>query len=243
MSGYFDNESINNDIKEYLQRRISAYGQLQYSYLLMSKKSPLDIAIISTYSVEWQNKYKAQKLHIIDPVIIVARNRVLPFSWDDNVVIHERTEDSEVFNLAEKHNIINGYTFVLHDNNNLALLSLIDNNNNNNKFYHIINKNRDQLQMLLIITHQKIIALYAAKGININIQPQSIENEKKFSARENEVLYWASLGKTYPEISIILGIKQTTVKFHIGNVVKKLGVLNAKHAIRLGIELNLIKPI
>ncbi|WP_222409740.1 LuxR C-terminal-related transcriptional regulator, partial [Yersinia aldovae] len=42
--------------------------------------------------------------------------------------------------------------------------------------------------------------------------------------------------------SIILGIKRSTVKFHIGNVVRKLGVLNAKHAIRLGIELQLIKP-
>ncbi|HDL8001096.1 TPA: helix-turn-helix transcriptional regulator, partial [Yersinia enterocolitica] len=54
---------------------------------------------------------------------------------------------------------------------------------------------------------------------------------------------WASVGKTYAEISIILGIKRSTVKFHIGNVVRKLGVLNAKHAIRLGIELKLIKPI
>uniref|UniRef100_UPI00384ACE79 helix-turn-helix transcriptional regulator n=1 Tax=Brenneria izbisi TaxID=2939450 RepID=UPI00384ACE79 len=64
-----------------------------------------------------------------------------------------------------------------------------------------------------------------------------------FSHRENEILYWASMGKTYPEIAMILDIKISTVKFHIGNVVKKLGVLNAKHAIRLGVELQLIKPV
>ncbi|PVF11366.1 LuxR family transcriptional regulator, partial [Yersinia pestis] len=34
-----------------------------------------------------------------------------------------------------------------------------------------------------------------------------------------------------------------TVKYHIGNVVKKLGVINAKQAIGLGVELEIIKPI
>jgi len=64
-----------------------------------------------------------------------------------------------------------------------------------------------------------------------------------FSKRENEIIYWASMGKTYQEIALILGIKLSTVKFHIGNAVKKLGVTNAKHAIRLGIELQLIRPV
>ena len=51
------------------------------------------------------------------------------------------------------------------------------------------------------------------------------------------------MGKTYQEIALILGIKLSTVKFHIGNAVKKLGVTNARHAIRLGIELQLIRPV
>ncbi|MEG7344004.1 LuxR C-terminal-related transcriptional regulator, partial [Serratia marcescens] len=34
-----------------------------------------------------------------------------------------------------------------------------------------------------------------------------------------------------------------TIKFHMGNIVKKLGVANARHAIRLGMELQLIKPV
>ncbi|HDL8243011.1 TPA: LuxR family transcriptional regulator, partial [Yersinia enterocolitica] len=36
---YFDNESINEDIKNYIQRRIKAYGDLRYSYLVMNKKT------------------------------------------------------------------------------------------------------------------------------------------------------------------------------------------------------------
>jgi LuxR family quorum-sensing system transcriptional regulator ExpR len=40
--------------------------------------------------------------------------------------------------------------------------------------------------------------------------------------------------ETYQEIAIILDVKARTIKFHIGNIVKKMGVTNAKHAIRLG---------
>jgi LuxR family quorum-sensing system transcriptional regulator ExpR len=51
------------------------------------------------------------------------------------------------------------------------------------------------------------------------------------------------MGKSYQEIALILGVKLTTIKYHIGNAVKKLGVTNAKHAIRLGMELQLIRPV
>ncbi|WP_277869772.1 helix-turn-helix transcriptional regulator [Izhakiella australiensis] len=58
--------------------------------------------------------------------------------------------------------------------------------------------------------------------------------------REKEVLYWIGLGKTYPEVAIILSISVRTVKFHIANIVRKLDVSNAKHAIKLSEELDLI---
>lgn len=95
--------------------------------------------------------------------------------------------------------------------------------------------------MLLITAHEKITSLYRDMTKN---NSNKVSNDKEiFSQRENEILYWASVGKTYQEIALILGIKVSTVKFHIGNAVKKIGAINAKHAIRLGIELQLITPI
>ncbi|OWF83147.1 LuxR family transcriptional regulator, partial [Yersinia frederiksenii] len=63
--------------------------------------------------------------HLIDPVILTAKDKVAPFAWDDNSVINKKSTDSAVFKLAREYNIINGYTFVLHDNsNNMATLSI-----------------------------------------------------------------------------------------------------------------------
>ncbi|QBY46858.1 helix-turn-helix transcriptional regulator (plasmid) [Arsenophonus nasoniae] len=66
---------------------------------------------------------------------------------------------------------------------------------------------------------------------------------RRLSKRENEVLHWVSVGKTYWEISLILGIKEGTVKFHMGNVVHKLGVRSAKQAIRASVELEFSKSV
>ncbi len=42
--------------------------------------------------------------------------------------------------------------------------------------------------------------------------------------REEEVLYWCSCGKTSWEISQILSCKESTVNFHVSNVLRKLSV-------------------
>lgn len=46
------------------------------------------------------------------------------------------------------------------------------------------------------------------------------------SRREKEVAGWMADGKTNPEISIILGISRATVKNHVENILRKLGVEN-----------------
>ncbi|ATM85461.1 LuxR family transcriptional regulator [Yersinia massiliensis] len=241
---YFDNESINEDIKNYIQRRIKTYGDLRYSYLVMNKKTPLHPAIISNYPLDWVKKYRQNSYHLIDPVILTAKDNVAPFAWDDNSVINKKSTDSAVFNLAREYNIINGYTFVLHDNNNnMATLNISNGSDDSISFDESIETHKEKIQMLLILTHDKMLGLYR-QDFNANNELQRSGKPREiFSPRENEILYWASVGKTYSEIAIILEIKRSTVKFHIGNVVRKLGVLNAKHAIRLGIELKLIKPI
>ncbi|WP_442890830.1 helix-turn-helix domain-containing protein [Arsenophonus sp. PmNCSU2021_1] len=66
---------------------------------------------------------------------------------------------------------------------------------------------------------------------------------RRLTKRENEVLHWMSAGKTYWEISVILGIKESTVKFHMENVVRKLDVCNAKQAIIASIKLESSKSV
>ncbi|MCE4555824.1 helix-turn-helix transcriptional regulator [Roseateles cellulosilyticus] len=50
----------------------------------------------------------------------------------------------------------------------------------------------------------------------------------KLTKRELDVLSWTAQGKTAWEVSVILGMSEKTVNFHLGNVMRKLEV-NSKH--------------
>lgn len=46
----------------------------------------------------------------------------------------------------------------------------------------------------------------------------------RLTPREAQVLFWCSCGKTSWEISRILDCKESTVNFHVSNVLRKLSV-------------------
>lgn len=60
------------------------------------------------------------------------------------------------------------------------------------------------------------------------------------TAREKEILNWLKEGKSTWDTSVILGLSERTVKFHINNIMKKLDVVNRVQAVVVAIEEELI---
>jgi len=58
--------------------------------------------------------------------------------------------------------------------------------------------------------------------------------------RETEILHWLSQGKSSLEISIILSICESTVKFHVNNTLEKLQASNRTHAVAKALRQKLI---
>lgn len=226
-SNFYSNKEINEAIRKKLNDAFEQYGPVIYAYAIMNKKEPLKMAIIHNHP-SWFDLYLENNYQLIDPVIIKSLKTVQDFSWDKEVLTPSSYKLPKIFDAGQKHNIESGHTFVLHDyKNNLAVLSLIAYESCSLN----IEKNRAAFQSFFIDLHEEMLHSY--DGIHKN-------NASALSQRESEVLYWVGLGKTYFETSVILGISQRTVKFHINNIVKKLGVSNARHAVKLSIELDLL---
>ncbi|SEM72991.1 regulatory protein, luxR family [Syntrophus gentianae] len=68
------------------------------------------------------------------------------------------------------------------------------------------------------------------------------DRQKLLSNREIEVLNWLKEGKSTWDISSILKISERTVKFHIGNIMKKLDAINRTHAVAIALRDGLIDP-
>ncbi|MEM6162367.1 LuxR family transcriptional regulator [Erwinia sp. P6884] len=237
-SVFSKNNTLIKILKSYIERKIPALQNQQYAYLTFRKNDPSDVLIISTYPEEWVELYLRHSFQLTDPVIIKSLRQSSPFALHDNITLMAE----KFFLLSEKFNIINGITFILHDHHNsLSLLSIAFNNNVNLPTEKQIVANFGFIQLLLIDINAQMYKLIESTTSTSLINKDKL-NKPIFTARENEVLYWASMGKTYIETAFILNISLSTVKFHMGNIVKKLRVTNARQAIRLGVELNLIRP-
>jgi DNA-binding CsgD family transcriptional regulator len=65
-------------------------------------------------------------------------------------------------------------------------------------------------------------------------------NKDVLSTREKEVLNWLKQGKSSWEISVILGISERTVNYHVYNIMEKLEVVNRPQALAVAARLGLI---
>ncbi|WP_234262359.1 helix-turn-helix transcriptional regulator [Klebsiella aerogenes] len=227
-------ESVKRDIMKRLEKL--QMEDIMFSYLVLRKTNPSHIFIASTYPAEWVELYISNKYQFIDPVVLTAFNCITPFNWSDCVSVQELKNLSKVFIQSSRYGIDEGFSFVLHDyENNLAILSFLVCTIDSHKHKTIIIQNKTELLALLTEIHAECLAeSHRAGGCKIS-------QDSMLTLRENEVFYWASKGKTNAETGVILGLSPGTIKFHMRNIARKLGVSNSKHAIRLGIELKLIK--
>ena len=234
------NEILLETFKRFVERKLYKYRGIDYAYTVLNKKDPSKILIISSYPDDWINLYKENKIQNIDPVIFTAFRRTSPFSWDDDITLISDLKLKKIFQLTNKYSVVNGYTFVLHDHaNNLSLLSfIIDANKSSSE--ELIKSEWNAIQMQLIEINEQ---MHKLKNVIISSKKNTESLHGIFTSRENEVMYWISKGKCYADIAGIIGISLSTVKFHVKNVVNKLGVNNARQAIGLSVEFNLIKRI
>lgn len=95
------------------------------------------------------------------------------------------------------------------------------------------------LELLMPHLHCALVKVHANRTVL-----QSNTNQdcviKAVTKREIEVLQWLHMGKTNWEISTILNISPTTVKNHVQNIIRKLGVENRGQAAIKGVKLGLI---
>lgn len=214
-----DNDSEIVQAGAVLSQRLAELGEVDFLYLRQDKRTPEQALVLSSHSEEWISDYRDRRRYLNDPVVLAARQRISPFNWQDctrpNVGLCEAGSQCQR---------VKGFTFAVHDQQQqMSLLSVIRRDDNLSFSRDVIARLAD-LQMLLILLHEKTY-----------LRP---ENCPALSPREQEVLLWSSRGKTYGEIAIILGIQLSTVKFHIANTTRKLGVSNGKHAIRRALEMN-----
>ncbi len=66
-------------------------------------------------------------------------------------------------------------------------------------------------------------------------------DDVRLTMRERQVLHLLAAGDRNKEIALRLGLRERTIKFHVANVLAKLGAQSRTGALRRAIELDLLR--
>lgn len=84
-------------------------------------------------------------------------------------------------------------------------------------------------QLMQMVAGLQLLAAHALTAADRLLSPKLNKGDlPKLTKRELDVLSWTAQGKTAWEVSVILGMSEKTVNFHLGNSMRKLGV-SSKH--------------
>lgn len=191
----------------------------------------------TTLPREWIMLYGARGYIEVDPRVTKTYNRNVPYVWDaaefcDDPLCEDFLRD------AERFGVCSGVAISFRDPDHGRVLVA---------FNSRITPVDDVRKALIARLLGEIILLAMAfhdffMAHLVDHEPSLMVRVAPLSPRESQCLEMAANGMTSVDIAMKLGIKPRTANFHFGKIVTKLGVLNRKEAIAMGIARGLIRP-
>jgi DNA-binding CsgD family transcriptional regulator len=86
--------------------------------------------------------------------------------------------------------------------------------------------------LMQLVAGLQLLAAHALTTADRLLTPNiSVSDLPRLTRRELDVLSWTAQGKTAWEVSVILGMSEKTVNFHLGNAMRKLQVTSKHQAV------------
>jgi DNA-binding CsgD family transcriptional regulator len=168
---------------------------------------------------KWWRDYFATARTSSDPVVMLARVSLAPFTWSES----QKTlglvgADQGVLDLCVKHGMRDGFTCPIGGRWMVSFWS--------------------PQTLMDVLSPATRAALYAAASAAaarldqlLGPRADAATDQPHLTPRELAVLRWASLGRRIPEIARALGLGPETVRTHMKNAREKLGSSTTTHAV------------
>jgi LuxR family quorum sensing-dependent transcriptional regulator len=222
-----DNLATPQDIIDAMERAFARFG---FENFIMTGLPHPDqriesLVLLKKWPVDWYNRYTKNDYDRHDPIIRLCRQTVQPFEWAEAPHDPETNPKGiEVMNGAAAFGMRQGYCLPIHGLNGFeACLSMSGS--------HL-----DLTPQAKPAIH--LMAMYAFERTRLILAPSQRPNP--LTAREQETLRWAALGKSAADTGEILGVTERTITAHISSACHKLNASNKTHAVARALQHRLI---
>lgn len=174
-------------------------------------------SLFSDYPDAWSQLYVTKNYFSIDPTVAHALKETTPLLWSSDKPI----ASLEFWEEAQQHQLRHGWCMPSRGHyGTVGLLTFV-------RSAEIITRaeldaKEHQMIALTMLAHSAMSQMLAPK--------QMPECTQTLTPRERQVLQWLASGKTYSETGRIIQIDERTVKFHLGNAMRKLNAVNKAQA-------------
>lgn len=219
--GFFDGAALG--------ARGLGFEYIAYLIAVVDANTGWRYVMTSNYPQAWQQRYLRRGYHGIDPLIQHARATDSPLVWSRELFATESLSALARDTLAIGLN--HGWVQPLHDaSGGFGMLTLA--RRGGPLGTDEIKSKLPMMQWLARVVHQRLFGEFQSWQRN--------ESINCLTERELTCLRLAAEGSTAAEISVITGVGERTVNFHMANAISKLGAANKTHAVALAIRLGLL---
>lgn len=184
------------------------------------------LVLLKKWPLEWYRRYTGKGYDRHDPVIRLCRQSVQPFEWAEVRYDSEANpRATEVMQGAADFGMQQGYCLPIHGLNGYeACLSM------SGPHLDLTPQTKPAIHLM---------AMYAFERTRAILSPAPSRNP--LTAREQETLRWAALGKSAADTGEILGVTERTITAHITSACHKLNAVNKTHAVARALQHRLIR--
>lgn len=199
-----------------------------------SKHARFEAAFLhSNYSPAWRQRYDAEKMYWVDPVIAHCLVSSLPLIWGPGIACG--SEQRQFYEQASAYGIRCGVTFPIHGpNGEFGVLSYASSVPPDTPGVGALEQSMPALALLRDYAFASSLRFISARN--------GAEPAPHLTRRELEVLNWVMVGKSSWEISMITNCSEATVNFHIANIRQKFNVNTRQQALVKAIAMGIISP-
>lgn len=204
--------------EELFDSLVQASKKLGFDYFAYGLRVPYPCSdpktiLFNNYPDEWQSTYEASHYLENDPTVLHGMRSTLPVIWDDQLFCDARP----LWEDARSHGLSHGWAQSAYFRFGISgMLTLARSD-------EPLSQQELSEKTPVLVWFNQIAQAGLQKFLLHDVVPNI---EVQLTDRETEVLRWTADGKTACEISMILGISERTVNFHLNNIMSKFGVNN-----------------
>jgi LuxR family transcriptional regulator, quorum-sensing system regulator SolR len=213
-----DGLSSASDEKTLFDRLVHVVGELGFDQCSYGFRSPLPISdpkimLFDNYTDYWRQRYGRMNYFAVDPTMKHGMSSLLPLEWSEGIFAQPR----DFWEEARGQGLCHGWAQPCRGPAGTTGMLTVARSHQPLTEREL----QDYVPRLVWITqvlHVKMTELVIGKLVP--------DHEVQLSKREVEITRWTAEGKSAAEIAAILYLSESTVNFHIANVVRKLNAAN-----------------